>query len=59
MEKIRRGFRPRHAEQGASLLEYTLLLGLILIASFAAVETVGLSVFSSFDNIVNQGFGAS
>ncbi len=38
-------------DEGASLVEYALLVALIAIVAIVAVTTVGVAVSSNFDNV--------
>ena len=41
-------------DEGASLVEYALLVALIAIVAIVAVTTVGEAVSSNFDNVGSQ-----
>ena len=41
-------------EEGASLVEYALLVALIAVVAILAITTVGQEVDSNFDNIANN-----
>ncbi len=43
-----------HAEQGASLVEYALLVALIAIAAIVAVRTLGTNLNTTFTEIGNS-----
>lgn len=45
-------------DDGASLAEYSLLLGFILLAAFGAVEALGLDMVPWFQKVATEGFGA-
>lgn len=44
---------PQDAEEGASMVEYGLLVGLIAVVVVAATTAVGLEIDSLFDSVVN------
>ena len=48
--------RPLRTENGATLVEYTLLLVLVVIAAFVAMGFVGGSVSNSLNNSANSLF---
>ena len=45
--------RVRHDEQGAALVEYGMLVGLIAVICVVAVTTLGTEVSSAFSVIAN------
>ncbi len=45
------------SEDGASLAEYALLLAFIALASFGAVEALGIDLVPFFDTVASKGFG--
>lgn len=44
---------PDDAEEGASMVEYGLLVGLIAVVVVAATTAVGVEIRSLFNNVVN------
>jgi Flp pilus assembly pilin Flp len=52
VQSIVRNFRRN--EEGQDLLEYALLVALIALVAFGAVEAAGTSVNSIFDSIATQ-----
>ena len=45
--------RPAQAEDGQALVEYALLISLVALTAFAAVESFGLGVSSLYSTIVS------
>jgi pilus assembly protein Flp/PilA len=46
--------RALRSDRGASLVEYALLVSLIALACFAAVQTLGGTLSDSYTNVGNQ-----
>ena len=43
-----------HCDEGQDLLEYALIIALIALVAFVAVQAAGISVSGIFNNIANQ-----
>ena len=54
MEFINRLKALRKRESGQDLLEYAMLVALIAIVCYAAVESAGSAVFNTFNGIASQ-----
>ena len=54
VERVKELMRRASAEDGQALVEYALLISLIAIVAFGAVDVFGLGVSSLFSNIVAQ-----
>jgi pilus assembly protein Flp/PilA len=46
--------RLRHNEEGAALVEYGILVGLIAVVCIVAVTTVGTQISTLFSNLASQ-----
>lgn len=47
---LRRSKEAERSEQGASLVEYVLLLSLIVLVCLVSIEFLGTGIFSNFDS---------
>ena len=54
MEELSMEIRSLNNEQGASLVEYALLVALIAIASIVAIKSLGSKVSQQFSSIATQ-----